>query len=84
MITRRTMERTRKLPNFVLDENALSDRSGYDWQRLFAAGVLIFSLALCVLVAQAGWKEILAHEECSLNGPPDCQVMASSPGDASQ
>jgi hypothetical protein len=61
----------------------LSDRSGYDWQRLLAAGVLIFSLALCVVVAQAGWKEIVA-EECSLSGPPDCQVMASSPGDASQ
>lgn len=81
MVTRRKEERTRKLPSFVLNETALSDRKGFDWQRVFAAGMLIFSLALGVLIVQAGWKEILAHEECSLSGVSDCQPSAGETSD---
>ena len=46
-------------------------------QRVLTIGLLIFSLAFCALVFQAGWKEVLAYEKCG--DVANCQALASSP-----
>jgi hypothetical protein len=78
MVTTRKAERTRKLPTFT-EERHLSDKSGFDGQRLLAAGLLIFALAFCALVFQAGWKEIAAHEGCGAGDLQGCDTLASGP-----
>ena len=79
MIYRRRWERTRKLPTIDPNENALRDRrEPGDGQRPLAVGLLIFCLAFCALVFQAGWKEISAHERCGLNGASGCSPIALS------
>jgi hypothetical protein len=59
------------------DEKALIEKAEPEKQRLLTIGLLIFSLAFCALVFQAGWKEVLAYEKCG--GKANCQAFASSP-----
>jgi hypothetical protein len=59
------------------DEKALIEKGEPYKQHLLTIGLLIFSLAFCALVFQAGWKEVLAYEKCG--GKANCQAFASSP-----
>jgi hypothetical protein len=79
MMAMRKGGRTRKLPTFDSNENALSDRD--NGQRVLVVGMLIFCLAFCALVFQAGFKEVWAYGKCNLDGVSNCQTMASSPLD---
>ena len=76
MFTRRRGNRIRNLPTLHLYEEELLDKAPSD--RRLAAGLLIFSLAFCALVFQAGFKEIWAYGKCSLNGGTNCSSIASS------
>jgi hypothetical protein len=58
------------------DEKALIEKGEPEKQRLLSIGLLIFSLAFCALVFQAGWKEVLASEKCG--GGANCQAAASA------
>jgi hypothetical protein len=57
------------------DERALIDKGELQKQRMLTIGPLIFSLAFCALVFQAGWKEVLAFEKC---GRANCQAAVSA------
>jgi hypothetical protein len=59
------------------NEKALLGQGEPEKQRLLTIGLLIFSLAFCALVFQAGWKEVLAYEKCG--GVANCQAFASGP-----
>jgi hypothetical protein len=55
-------------------EKALMENSEPEKQRVLTIGLLIFSLAFCALVFQAGWKEVLAYEKC---GAANCEAFGS-------
>jgi hypothetical protein len=76
MITRRKGNRVRNLPTLHLYEEDLLDKVRSD--RRLATGLLIFSLAFCVLVFQAGFKEMWAYGKCGLNGGTNCSSIVSS------
>ena len=71
-----TIRQGEPLQNLDPNEKALIEGEP-EKQRLLTIGLLIFSLAFCALVFQAGWKEVLAHEKCG--GLANCQALASSP-----
>jgi hypothetical protein len=58
------------------DEQALLQKDP-EKQHLLTIALLIFSLAFCALVFQAGWKEVAAYEKCG--GLTNCPGFASSP-----
>ena len=76
MNTRRKGTRTRDLPTLHLYDDELLHRA--QSERRLAIGLLIFSLAFCVLVFQAGFKEVWAYGKCNLNGGTNCSTIASS------
>jgi hypothetical protein len=76
MITRRKENRIRNLPTLHLYEEELLGKARSN--RRLAAGLLIFSLAFCALVFQAGFKEMWVYGKCSLNGGTNCPSIASS------
>lgn len=63
-------------------ERTLIDRNEPAKQRLLTVGMLIFSLAFCALVFDAGWREISNYEKCGLKGLIACHAVASSPSSA--
>jgi hypothetical protein len=71
-----------ELPAIDPHEKALIDGREPRGQRLLAVGMLIFSLAFCALVFQAGWKEVLAYEKCAPNRAANCRAIAANPGSA--
>jgi hypothetical protein len=75
MVAKHRGERTRKLPTFGVPND--SDPVG--GHRLVMVGAVIFGLAICALVFQAGWKEIWAHGTCDPSGEVEC-VAHSDPG----
>jgi hypothetical protein len=75
MNTRRKGKRTRDLPTLHLYDDELLHKA--QSERRLAIGLLIFSLAFCVLVFQAGFKEVWAYGKCNLNGGTKCSTIAS-------
>jgi hypothetical protein len=59
---------------FDPNEKALMENGEPEKQHLLTIGLLIFSLAFCALVFQAGWKELLATEKC---GAANCEAFGS-------
>jgi len=59
----------------ILDSDEAALKGEPKKQRLLTIGLLIFSLAFCALVFQAGWKEVLAFEKC---GRANCQAAVSA------
>ena len=79
MNTRRKGTPTSNLPTLHLYDDELLHKA--QSERRLAIGLLIFSLAFCVLVFQAGFKEVWAQGKCNLNGGTNCSTIAlgSSP-----
>jgi hypothetical protein len=73
MNTRRKGTPTSNLPTLLYDDELLHKAQS---ERRLAIGLLIFSLAFCVLVFQAGFKEVWAYGKCNLNGGT-CSTIAS-------
>ena len=79
MVAKRRGERTRKLPIFGVASDSAEFVGGH---RLVVVGALIFGLAICALVFQAGWKEIWAHGTCDPSGEVECVVTPADVGNA--
>jgi hypothetical protein len=79
MNTQRKGNQTRNLPTLHLSDDELLHKAKSE--RRLAIGLLIFSLAFCALVFQAGFKEVWAQGKCNLNGGTNCSTIAlgSSP-----
>jgi hypothetical protein len=61
-------------------ERALIDQHQPTEQRILTVGLLIFSLAFCALVFEAGLrKEVAVFEECGLDGVASCQTIVANP-----
>jgi hypothetical protein len=75
MTARRKGKRTRDLPTLHLYADELLHKA--QSERRMAIGLLIFSLAFCALVFQAGFKEVWAYGKCNLNGGANCSTIAS-------
>ena len=56
------------------NEKALVGKGEPKKQPVLTIGLLIFSLAFCALVFQAGWREVLALEKCGLR---NCEAVSS-------
>jgi hypothetical protein len=56
------------------NEKALIGKGEPEKQHVLTIALLIFSLAFCALVFQAGWKEVLALEKCGLR---NCEAVGS-------
>ena len=61
-------------------ERALIDQHQPTEQRILTVGLLIFSLAFCALVFEAGLrKEVAVFEKCGLDGVASCQTIVANP-----
>jgi hypothetical protein len=77
MVVTRKRERTRKLPNFPQNLNALTESAGTRQRLLIVAG-LIVGLAFGVLVVQVSWDEVSAVAACTVKNIADCEAVAAS------
>lgn len=60
------------------NEKALLEKEGSENQPVLTLGLLIFSLAFCALVFQAGLKERLAHEKCGALAGCSASIVSPS------
>jgi hypothetical protein len=61
-------------------ERALIDRPEPAEQPILTVGLLIFSLAFCALVFEAGLrKEVAAYEKCGLDSVANCRAIVANP-----
>ena len=61
-------------------ERALIDKQEPAEQPILTVGLLIFSLAFCALVFEAGLrKEVAVFEKCGLDGVASCQTIVANP-----
>jgi hypothetical protein len=69
-----TAQRNGNLPTLHFYEEELLHKVRSD--RRLAAGLLIFSIAFCLLAFHVGFKEMFG--KCDLNGGTSCSSVASS------
>ena len=62
------------------EERALIDKHEPAEQPILTVGLLIFSLAFCALVFEAGLrKEVAGFEKCGLDGTASCRTIVANP-----
>jgi hypothetical protein len=77
MTVRRKWSRTRNLPTLHFHDEELVRKAESDRRLTF--GLLIFCIAFCALIFQAGFKEVWAYGKCNLSIGTNCSTIASSP-----
>jgi hypothetical protein len=77
MTVRRKWSRTRNLPTLHFHDEELVHKAESDRRLTF--GLLIFGIAFCALVFQAGFKEVWAYGRCNLSIGANCSTIAASP-----
>jgi hypothetical protein len=82
MVERQQTDRAIELSLRDPYEQALRVPNHSAWQRRLTLGMLMFSVAFCALVFHAGWKEIVALEQCAAHELSSCRASAAQRSNA--
>ena len=77
MVVTRKRERTRKLPRFPQNLDAMHESAGARQRLLIVAG-LIVGLAFGILIVQVHWDDVTAFTACTVKNIADCESVVSS------